>query len=211
MHTLAKNSACKSVTELSDEVLVALAKSGVDSAFEELMSRSWDRCLRLALCHLRNREDAVDEVQTAYWKAYTHLNSFSEEAKFSTWVARIVINGCIMRLRSAKRMKVLSFDQVPGASEGSFVQDLSRWCDPEQQLGTQEVTDRVQYELKRVPKLLRTALELRHIHGLSLEEIGDQLGIKVGAVKTRIGRGKQYLRDRMKPHLGTRGAATLTR
>ena len=43
------------------------------------------------------------------------------------------------------------------------------------------------------------------------EEIGDQLGIKVGAVKTRIGRGKQYLRDRMKPHLGTRGAATLTR
>jgi RNA polymerase sigma-70 factor, ECF subfamily len=211
MQTLVKHSTCKSMAELSEESLVALAKSGVDAAFEELMGRSWDRCIRIALRYLRNEEDAADEVQAGFWRAYIHLASFSEEAKFSTWVARIVINGCIMRLRSARRLKVLSFDEVPGATEGSCMHDRSRLCDPEQQLGTSQVTEKVRHELQSLPRLLRIPLELRHIEGLSLQEIGDQLGIKVGAVKTRIGRGKQFLRDRMNPHLGIRGGATLTR
>lgn len=195
---------------LSDEALVRLAKGGNDRAFEELMRRSWDRSLRLALCHLRDREDAIDEVQSAYWNAYTHLSSFTEQAKFSTWVGRIVINRCIMRIRSSKRAKVLSYDHMPAVSEGPNVQDTYRWCNPEEQLGSEEVSELIMSELRRVPKLLRTAVEMRHIQGLSLDEIGSQLGINLGAVKTRVSRGNQYLRDRMVRHLGQRGVASLT-
>ena len=195
---------------LSDDALVKLAKGGNDRAFEELMRRSWNRSLRLALCHLRDREDAVDEVQAAYWNAYTHLSSFTEQAKFSTWVGRIVINRCIMRLRSSKRAKVLSFDNMP-TSEGPNVQDTYRWSNPEERLGSYEVSQLIKSELRCVPKLLRTAVELRHLQGLSLDEIGAQLGINLGAVKTRVSRGNQYLRERMIRHLGERGVASLTR
>jgi RNA polymerase sigma-70 factor (ECF subfamily) len=195
---------------LSDEALVSLAKDGNDRAFEELMRRSWDKSLRLALCHLHDREDAVDEVQGAYWNAYQHLSTFTGQAKFSTWVGRIVINRCIMRIRSNKRAKLLSFDHMPTVSEGPNIQDTYRWCNPEEQLGSNQVSELIKSELRCVPKLLRTAVEMRHIQGLSLDEIGSQLGINLGAVKTRVSRGNQYLRDRMVRHLGERGVASLT-
>jgi len=198
-------------TDMSDGALVKSAKAGNDDAFGELMRRSWDRSLRLALCHLRDREDAVDEVQLAYVKAYTHLSGFAEKATFTTWVGRIVINGCIMRLRSSRRAKILPLDHMPGIRDGFQMRDKHRWSDPEEEVGTREVSQLVQSELRRVPKLLRTAVELRHIQGWSLDEIGSQLGINVGAVKTRVSRGNQYLRERMTQHLGQRGVASLTR
>lgn len=196
---------------LSDEALVKAAKGGSDDAFQELMRRSWDQSLRLAVAHLRDREDATDEVQAAYWKAYTHLNTFKEKSNFSTWVGRIVINRCIMRLRANKRSKVFSFDHVTGVIDGPMVRDPYRWSDPEERCGSDEVSDLIQRELRRVPKLLRTAVELHHIKGMPLDEIGSQLGINVGAVKTRVSRGNKYLRERMKRHLGQRGVSTLTR
>lgn len=195
---------------LSDEVLVRLAKDGDDRAFEELMRRSWDRSLRLALCHLHDREDAIDEVQGAYWNAYTHLSTFTGQAKFSTWVGRIVINRCIMHIRANKRAKMLSYDHMPVASEGPNIKDTYRWCNPEEQIGSEEVSRLIKTELRRVPKLLRTAVEMRHLQGLSLDEIGSRLGINLGAVKTRVSRGNEYLRERMVRHLGQRGVASLT-
>ena len=204
------SSPSKDWTSMSDKALVQWAKAGKDDAFEELMRRSWDQSLGLALFHLRNREDAIDEVQAAYWKAYTHLSTFKGEAKFSTWVGRIVINRCIMRLRSYKRTRALSFDHMAGVLEGPHLRDTRCSCDPEEQLGSREVSNLVQKELRCIPKLLRRAVELRHMHHLPLNEIGSQLGINIGAVKTRISRGNKYLRDRMVRHLGQRGVASLS-
>jgi len=203
-------SQAKDLATMSDEALVQWAKAGKDDAFEELMRRSWDQSLGLALFRLRNREDAIDEVQGAYWKAYTHLSTFKGGAKFSTWVGRIVINRCIMRLRSSKRAKALSFDHMAGVLEGPRLRDTRSWCDPEEQLGSRQVSDLVQNELRCIPKLLRRAVEMRHMQQLPLNEIGSQLGINIGAVKTRISRGNKYLRDRMVRHLGQRGVASLS-
>jgi RNA polymerase sigma-70 factor (ECF subfamily) len=196
--------------DVTDEVLVKSAKAGDERAFEELMRRSWDQSVRLALCYLHDYEESMDEVQVAYLKAYTHLSTFSQKSKFSTWVGRIVINRCIMRLRAGKRAKVLSFDNTVGAAEGRSVLDKNRWSDPERTLGSHEISNLVQSELRRIPKLLRTPVELHHLHGLPLQEIADQLGVELGAVKTRVSRGNQYLRARMMRHLGQRGVATLT-
>jgi len=207
MHTVVNT---KSAEMTDDEALVKLAKAGNDDAFEELMRRSWDRALHLAVRYLRVHEDAVDEVQSAYWKAYTHLSTFSEKAKFSTWVGAIVVNNCIMRLRSSRRARVCSFDQTPGITQGRPMREKRRWCDPEEKLGSRELSDLVQSELRCVPPLLRTAVEMHHLQGMSLKEIGCRLGITVGAVKARVSRGNQYLRARMTRHLGQRGVASLT-
>ena len=204
------NSKASDLADVSGEALVKSAKAGNERAFEELVRRSWDQSLRIAFCHLRDHEDAVEEVQSAYWRAYTHLNTFSEKAKFSTWVGRIVINGCIMRLRSSRGAKMFSFDPVHGIPEGPHLQDRHRWSDPEEEIGSRQVSDLVRHELRSLPKLLRTAVQLHHLQGMSLEEVAVVLKISVGAVKTRICRGSKYLRVRMTRHLGQKGVASLT-
>ena len=209
MHPVA-NSKALDLADVSDEALVKSAKAGNERAFEELVRRSWDQSLRIAFCHLRDHEDAVEEVQSAYWRAYTHLNTFAEKAKFSTWVGRIVVNGCLVRLRSSRGAKIFSFDAVYGIPEDPHLQDRHRWSDPEEETGTRQVSDLVRHELQYIPKLLRTAVHLHHLQGMSLEEVAVLLNIGVGAVKTRICRGNKYLRARMTRHLGQKGVASLT-
>src|SRR5947208_16239270 len=75
-----------------EDLLVRLAQANDEDAFKELMTRSWERCTRIARCILGNREDAIDEVQTAFWKAYIHIGSFNQYSRFSIWLARIVTN-----------------------------------------------------------------------------------------------------------------------
>src|SRR5215467_14621104 len=88
--------------------LVRLAKSGNVPAFEELVARTTDVCLRVATSILRSREDARDEVQNAFWLAYSRLELFTYQSKFSTWLARIVINRCFLRLRSCQRRPLVA-------------------------------------------------------------------------------------------------------
>ena len=83
--------------------LVRLTKLGNVPAFEELVSRTRDVCLRVATSILRCREDARDEVQNAFWLAYSRIDLFTYQSKFSTWLARIVINRCFLRLRTGQR------------------------------------------------------------------------------------------------------------
>jgi RNA polymerase sigma-70 factor (ECF subfamily) len=117
--------------DISDEPLVRSAKSGHGEAFEELMRRSWDRSSHVALHYLRDRDNALEELQWAYWKAYKHLNTLAEDTKFSTWLGRIVTNQCMQRLRSTRQLKWLSFEQVPGFLDGTHLRDSRRPCSRE--------------------------------------------------------------------------------
>src|SRR5262245_58720760 len=97
--------------ELSaDHDLVPLAQSGDDAAFTELIHRHRAICYSLAVSILRNAPDAEDEVQNAIWKAYSHLDQFNFESKFSTWLTRIVVNQCLMRLRKQRRARFCYLD-----------------------------------------------------------------------------------------------------
>ncbi len=101
--------------QVEDDALVSLAQDGDNSAFAELVQRHSNICQRLAVSILRNQEDAEDEVQNAVWKAYQHLAGFNQEAKFSTWLSRIVVNQCLMRLRKDKRARFIHLEAgVPG-------------------------------------------------------------------------------------------------
>src|ERR1700749_2620231 len=93
--------------DLPEYELVRLAKIGNDAAFEELVSRTTDICMRMATCILRSREDARDEVQNAFWLAYSRIKLFTYQSKFSTWLVRIVMNCCFLRLRASQRMPLV--------------------------------------------------------------------------------------------------------
>ena len=97
---------------LPDDVLVRLCQRGDNQAFAELMKRHQSSALKLALSILRDKQDAEDEIQNAFWKAFEHINQFQQDAKFSTWFTRIVVNQCLMRLRQTRRAKFYYVDDT---------------------------------------------------------------------------------------------------
>ncbi|MBL8291243.1 MAG: sigma-70 family RNA polymerase sigma factor [Bryobacterales bacterium] len=193
-----------------DDLLVARARSGDRDAFEELTRKYYDSSLKLALYLLRNREEAEDEVQNAYSKAFQNIHLFREEAKFSTWITRIVLNCCLMRMRKLKRVRVRPIeDTMPGEETITALQLTDERPSPEDSLGRTQILSRLQYEMRRIPPLLRNVLELRDLKELPMPEVAEQLGISVPAAKSRLLRARQELRNRMEKHCGRLGPATL--
>jgi RNA polymerase sigma-70 factor (ECF subfamily) len=191
-----------------DEGLVLLAQQGDNSAFAQLVERHYNTCLKLATSILRDREDAEDEVQNACWKAYEHIGQFQRDAKFSTWLTRIVVNQCLMRLRQHRRQKMVYVEDVAG--EDSRVMELpSEGVSPETELGQTEVAHVLQKEISRIPPLLRNVFVLRDVQELPMQDVADELGISLAAAKSRLLRARVELRNRLRKHEGRLGPATL--
>ena len=195
---------------IEDDRLVSLAQQGDNAAFTELVQRHTPTCQRLAVSILRNQEDAEDEVQNAVWKAYQHLAGFNHDAKFSTWLSRIVVNQCLMRLRKEKRARFVHLEAgVPGEEIQTMeLPDLTE--SPEEQLGGRQVESILMQEVNRIPHILREVVMMRDVQELPTQEVAEKLGISIAATKSRLLRARLELRNRMEKHLGRLGAATLT-
>jgi RNA polymerase sigma-70 factor (ECF subfamily) len=187
--------------DLSDDALLTLAQERNEAAFEELMRRNSSTSYKLALSILKDRQDAEDEVQNSYWNAWRHLAQFQRDSKFSTWISRIVINHCLMRLRKARRASFLYLDE--GAADGEVhVFDLhDRKSTPEAELSNRELSTILHREIRRLPPLLRGVLEMRDLHELPMEEVARRLGISIVAAKSRLMRARHELRRRVERHL----------
>ena len=192
-----------------DEPLVDMAQNGNDLAFAELVERHQNSCLKLALSILRDKSDAEDEVQNACWKAFQHLSQFNREAKFSTWLTRIVVNQCLMRLRQAKRAKLFYMDDVQVGEDTVTLELRDEGLNPEQNLAKSEIATVVHMEIDRIPPLLRQVFLLRDVQELSMEDVAAQLGISIAAAKSRLLRARLELRTRMAKHQTTFGSASL--
>lgn len=197
-------------SRMEDPELVVLAQQGDNQAFAELVERHHATCRRLAVSILRNADDAEDEVQNALWKAFEHIGQFQQDAKFSTWLSRIVVNQCLMRLRRERRARHVSIDE-PVAAEDNLRVDLpDQQASPEEALGREELGAVLHTEIRRIPPLLRQVFILRDVEQRPMEEVSQMLGISVAAAKSRLLRARLELRNRMQKHLGLMGLATLT-
>src|SRR4051794_40397678 len=101
---------------LGDDELLTMAQKRNEAAFAELISRTSSCSMKLALSILKDRQEAEDEVQNSYWNAWRSVGQFHRGSKFSTWMSRIVINQCLMRLRKGRRARFLFLDE--GADDG---------------------------------------------------------------------------------------------
>jgi hypothetical protein len=128
----------RDLQDVSEDILVQRAKGRDDQAFCELARRSRASCLGLAITILRNREDAIEEVANGFCKAYTRIESLSQETKFSNWVSRIVINYCLTKLRKARIARFVPYEGITEDGD-SYTAHEARACDtPETQLGQRE-------------------------------------------------------------------------
>jgi RNA polymerase sigma-70 factor (ECF subfamily) len=194
---------------LTDEELVIESQAGNREAFAELISRHYNTAKKLAVSILRDSQDAEDEVQNAAFKAFEHIGQFQRDAKFGTWLTRIVVNQCLMRLRQCKRARFLYLDEAVPGSEVANLELPDRGDTPDRELARREIQAVLRKEMFRIPPLLRNVFLLRDVEQLPMPDVAARLGISVAAAKSRLLRARLELRSRMEKHCGRMGAATL--
>jgi len=185
-----------------DKMLVARFKDGDEAAFEEMVSRYWDRIYAMVLQLLRNSQDAEEVTQDAFIRAHRGLENFRGDSSFSTWLYQIATN--LARNRywywfRRKRDKSVSFDQtVGGDSDTTLAEIFQADIETPQDIAvTNEFQERVSAAMELLNVKHREVLVLRNVKSLSYEEIANQLGISIGTVKSRIARARESLRDRL--------------
>ncbi|MDV2887045.1 RNA polymerase sigma factor SigW [Alkalihalophilus pseudofirmus] len=173
-------------------------KQGDEQAFAELVELYKDKVYQVAYRMVGNAHEAQDVAQEAFLRAYTNLDRFDTNRKFSTWIFRIATNVAIDRLRKKKPDFYLQ-DQVQGSRDLTYESQLAASDDlPEEQIVTAEMQEWVQGEINRLPVKYRTAIILKYLEDLSLKEISEIMDLPVSTVKTRIHRGREALRKRMR-------------
>ena len=189
---------------MSEEAkLVAALQDGDAAAFEQLVRDNTGRMLSVARRYLRNEDDAQDAVQEAFLSAFKAIDRFEGEAQLSTWLHRIVVNACLMRLRSRRRKPEESIeDQLPGFLEnGHLAEPTPGWrARADDLLESSEQRRLVRERIEQLPEGHRTVLLLRDIEGYDTQRTAIELEISPGAVKTRLHRARLALREQLEPH-----------
>jgi RNA polymerase sigma-70 factor (ECF subfamily) len=193
--------------DTAESDLVAAAKNGDSEAFGELIQRHRKACLKRAMMMIRNRNDAEDEVQNAFWKAFQRLDQFRGEGSFAAWLGRIVENQCLMRIREARNSRFVYLDE--SSDSNVRIELVGQSADPEDQVGVDEVVNLLRREVSRIPPLLRNVMLLRDLDQMPMPDVAVRLGLSVPAAKSRLMRARLELRSRISKHCGRKGPGTL--
>jgi RNA polymerase sigma-70 factor (ECF subfamily) len=181
---------------VTDEELVAKATAGDLESFNQLVSR-WERPIyALAYRTLGREEEARDVVQEAFLRAFRGLKGFKGEAKFSSWLYRITLNLCRDWVRRERRAPLV---QVPEGVDPVDLADAEASPEPsvEDLVADREMSAAVAKAMAELPEEQRTAIMLKEYHGLTFQEIADQLNCPLSTVKTRLYQGLSVLRRRL--------------
>jgi RNA polymerase sigma-70 factor (ECF subfamily) len=168
-----------------------------DSAeFEVLMRRHNRMLFRTARAILHDDAEAEDALQDAYVKAYGAMGSFRGDAKVSTWLARIVANEALQRLRKSKRRDTIvplrassSQEEVNEIPEGNMSKG------PEQSAARAEMRKLLEKRIDALPDSYRPVFMLRAVEELSVEETAEVLNIPAATVRTRFFRARSLMRE----------------
>lgn len=184
--------------EVPDLLLVTHAKNGNSEAVDELVRRHWRGAYKVAVHILRRHEDAEDVAQDTLFSAVRHLAEFREEASFTTWLHRMAVNRSLEMLRKKRSSPLatateMADDRPPRMSGGP--------PSPEQIALQAERNALVEHALTRVPALYSVALRLSALEERPTAEIACRLALSRNALKTRLHRGRAYLRTQLERRL----------
>ena len=181
-----------------EAALVARLKAGDEDACETLVREHGGRLLAVARRYVRNDEDARDAVQEAFIAAFRSIGRFEGGSSISTWLHRIAINCCLMKLRSGRRRPETSIEELlPTFDEtGHRVLHEESWPESvEAAIERRQTRERVREAIGLLPEKYRTVILLRDIEELSTEHAARVLGTTATAVKVRLHRARQALRE----------------
>jgi RNA polymerase sigma-70 factor (ECF subfamily) len=171
---------------------------------ESLFDRYHNRIFGLAISILKNESDAEEAVQDVFLTVVRKANTFKGNSALYSWMYRICVNACLMRLRGKRRSETVSIEEfMPVFTEegmhASLIDDWSK--EVERKALEKELGQVIQRFTEDLSEKYRVVFVLSDVEGLSNEETAHILGLTVPAVKSRLHRARLYLRERLSGYL----------
>jgi RNA polymerase sigma-70 factor, ECF subfamily len=180
-------------------------KRGDRAAFAELVEKYKQPVMNFVFRSLRDEAESEDLAQNVFLQVYKSRARYKRTAKFSTWLFTIARNLCLNELRRRSRHPADSFEEAHAEHEDQPRQqfeDKSQVAPPDKLLHG-ELAKKIEEALAELPENQRSAILLCRQEELSYEEIAEVLDCSLSATKSLIHRGRETLKEKLKPYLKT--------
>ncbi len=186
-----------------DQALIGRMRARDESAVADLDATYRSRIQQLAMRYVKSPEDAEEVAQDVLLKVYRKIEAFRGDSALSSWIYRITFNTVMSRLRSQKfnsRFEVPEQELLADYEEngGRVRREPADWSSmADEAVMRAQMRRTLSQALAELPEIYRTPVILRDLQGLSTEEASEKLGIKEQTLKSRLHRGRLFLRDRL--------------
>lgn len=198
------------VTSLDDQQLLIKLQARDEAALETLMAQYQTRVFGLALRLTGNRQDAEEVLQDVFLAVFQNIGGFRGDSKLSSWIYRIAANAALMKLRRRPKVKEIPLEEELGPAmtdEGMIAEPVADWSPlPNDELERKELGRRIAQAMQLLPADYRTVVVLRDVEGLSAQEACEVLRLSEAALKSRLHRGRLFLRKQLADYAVTRTA-----
>lgn len=185
-----------------DAALMLRVKQGDTAAFTELVEKYKQPVMNLAHRTLRDQTEAEDLAQNVFVQVYKSAHRYKSTAKFSTWLFTIARNLCLNEIRRRSRHPADSLDATHPDEDQPVIQiEDKKTFAPAEKILQSELAWKIDEALAGLPENQRTAILLCRQEELSYEEIAEILGASLSATKSLIHRGRETLKEKLKPYL----------
>lgn len=186
------------LVDSADGELVVRSQTGDREAFAELVGRYQSRIFNFTYRLLHHREEAQDATQEVFLRAFRGLGRYSPTQSFAAWLYAIANNLCI-DLARRRRLRTLSLSPPASEDESGVQYDVPDGKnDPALLFASAETQRAIERAIAELPYKYRVVTVLRHIQGLSYQEISEVTGQPEGTVKAQIFRARRILREKLR-------------
>jgi len=187
-------------SSMPDAEMVERARAGEVAVFELLMRRYNQRLFRLIRSMITDELEAEEVLQDAWVHAFEHLGQFEGRSSFATWVTKITFHEALRFERRRKRLVALEDEDGAMPAEAEHVSATAD--DPEKQAMQGQIRELLQSAVDRLPAAYRSVFMLREVEQMSTAETAECLSLSEEAVKTRLHRSRQRLRQDLGSQFG---------
>jgi len=187
-----------------DNVLLEELRKGSPEAVEALFERFHGKIYGLAMSILKNESDAEEAAQDVFLTVFRKADTFQGNSALYSWIYRICVNACLMRLRGKRRQETVSIEEFMPVftEEGKHAGSVEAWGkEVERKMLNKELGQVIRKFTEDLSEKYRVVFVLSDVEGLSNEETAQILGLSVPAVKSRLHRARLYLRERLSRYL----------
>jgi RNA polymerase sigma factor (sigma-70 family) len=185
---------------LTDDVIISRVLLGEKEDYEILVRRYNNLLYKTARGILSKEEDVEDVMQEAYIRGFEKLHQFRSEARFSTWLGRILINCALQHLNKLKGKVHVSIDALGGDEIGTIVDEEVLETSP--QVG-ENIKAALESAINHLPEKYRVVFILREIEQVSVADTAEMLAITEENVKIRLHRAKNILKNMLQAEVNS--------
>ena len=175
---------------LNDDEIIARILHGEKDLYSIIVRRYNQRLYRVGMSIINDDAEVEDAMQVAYINAYENLGKFAFKSSFSTWLTRILINECLLRLRKRKKSIGMNDENME-----NVMKQNKELHTPVTAAVNSELRSILNDAIRKLPEMYRSVFVMREIENMNIAETKECLNISEVNVKVRLNRAKALLRD----------------